>query len=383
METNLNKVDYYKVGDRNNLVISNSFLTALNPDQGGSPQKALAFLDNNLEASEEKHLYSGRTIHKYCEKPEEFAVADVPRPSDMLGDFTDEFYKLSIGVLIADTSPQAIEITSKLKTESGRSAEIAATKAAYEKLANLLGTSYEATVVRFRQARTITNAYKSYNEGTLVEKFISSSLDYFKQIASLNGKIALTMADKDMIESVKNSLYTNRLINKYWNLSKSFDTNIIWKELDIYYDLDVYGVPMKCKARLDNVYIDLEEKTIYLNDLKTTSKPLGLFRESFEKYRYYRQLAWYTKALMEYLKKEYPIYKDWKIVPQIVAVETTGNFQSCVYRTDAYAYKGIQECLSLCKRAYYHQKNNVWDMSMEQHQGNGIITLKPEENGSN
>lgn len=372
------KIDYYSVGNRNDIVISNGLFTAINPEQGGSPQKALDFLDRSAESEETKSLENGKLLHKYCEQPDAFAVAEVPRPSDMLGDMIDEFHRLSASY--SDQSTGDIEIVSKLKSDNGRAAEIAITKASFEKLAGLLQYTYNPTVLLFREARKNKAAYKSYNEGTLVEKFISEGLDYLKELNKLDGKIALTKDEKFVIESAKNSLYSNLLINKYWNLGKRYDNNPIFKELEVYFEVDLYGIKLKGKAKLDNVYIDVENKTIYLNDLKTTSKPLGLFKNALEYYRYYRQLAWYKKALIEYIKANMPQYIGWKIVCQIAAVETIGSFQSCIFDVEEYIMKGTMEAQALCNRIHYHQKNNIWDMSMEQHKGNGVIKLIPDKN---
>lgn len=363
---------YFEKGSSAEIWYSNSFGTALNPAQGGSPQKALAFLDNSLERIESKSIENGSIIHEYMEHPDTFAVADVPKPGDMLGDMIDEFHKLSIQNLPIDTT-QEVVITSTLKTEKGQSAEILATKASFEKLAALLGKDYISTVLLFRQARNAANAYKSYGEQTLVEKFINEGLNYLKQAQNLEGKLTLTSTDRNTIIGAKDALYSNGLANRFYNLSKSFTRDLIFIEVPVFF---VYE-GIKCKAKIDNIFIDVTNKVIYLNDLKTTSKPLGLFRDAIEFYEYYRQLAWYKLALRFFLKSklEYNEYLLYPVVCNIVAVETNGYFNCCVFNIDTYIPYGIEKCKKLLHRTNYHLTYNVWNMSMEQHQGNGVIKL--------
>lgn len=362
---------YFEKGSSADIWISNSFFTALNPDQGGSPQKALAFLDNSLERVESKSMENGSIIHEYMESPTSFAVADVPKPGDMLGDMIDEFHRITPA--FSNDSIGNIEITSELKTEKGKSAEILATRNAFEKLAGLLQIPVNPCILIFRQARAATRAYKSYGEQTLVEKFINDGLDYLKQAQKLDGKLTLTQADKNIIEGAKDALYSNALANKFYNLSKSFTRNLVFVEVPVFFQFQ----NLNCKAKIDNIYIDLDSKVIYLNDLKTTSTALGLFRGTIEFYEYYRQLAWYKLALRFFLrfKPEYAEYSSYPVVCNIIAVETNGYFNCCVFNIDAYIPKGIERCKALLHRTSYHITYNMWNMAMEQHQGNGVIKL--------
>jgi hypothetical protein len=122
--------------------------------------------------------------------------------------------------------------------------------------------------------------------------------------------------------------------------------------------------------------------------LKTTSKPLSLFQEAIEYWRYYRQLAFYLAALKSFMNELHSIilektgmdlnFNEFKVIPQIIAVETTGNFECCVFNLEDYMPKGKQECKDLTDRYIFH-KLWGWTQSMEQAQGDGVIRLKPIE----
>jgi hypothetical protein len=140
---------------------------------------------------------------------------------------------------------------------------------------------------------------------------------------------------------------------------------------------------LKCKAKLDNIYIDLDNKIIYLNDLKTTAKPISLFKNTLEFYKYYRQIAFYKRALIKQIKFNNLLvghvdFSNYKIVCQIIAVETTGNFECQVFNVDEYLPKGEEEIKSLLTRIKFHKDSNQWKRSMEDILGQGVIILKPE-----
>lgn len=56
-----------------------------------------------------------------------------------------------------------------------------------------------------------------------------------------------------------------------------------------------------CKALLDGLVINHDSKKIIPFDLKTTSKGVFNFYDSYIHYGYYRQAAFYTTAVKEYL----------------------------------------------------------------------------------
>lgn len=382
----ITKPDYYNVGTREDIVVSSSSLSYIDPTQGGSPQRYLSFFDKQEEQKLSKGLENGTIVHLYAEKPEEFGVADIPRPEGMLGDLVDEFYILKNNLTTVDhiittevSKGINLDITSNLKTEGGRTSEILAIKAAYEKLAALTDLSFNQALVFTRLARFNTSAYKSYKEDTLVNKINEECIPYLKQADKLQGKLTLTQADKYTIENCVKALKGNELANKYFNLGGLFDGNIIYKEQDVYFE----AIKIKCKARLDNIYIDIAKKVIYLNDLKTTAKSLSLFKDTVEYYRYYRQIAFYVKALEAWLKQQDIQVNGesiigWKIIPQIIAVETNGYFNCDVFDMSEYITKGTLEAANLINRIKFHKENNIWNRSMESVCGNGVIKLIPD-----
>ena len=96
-------------------------------------------------------------------------------------------------------------------------------------------------------------------------------------------------------------------------------------------------------------------------DLKTTSKKLADFHESFEKYHYARQMAAYIVAAGKFIKDKYgktykPSHKHL-----IVAVETTGDYRCgrFVVKNDTIV-QGDKEYQALLDRVQFHFETNNW-----------------------
>jgi len=96
----------------------------------------------------------------------------------------------------------------------------------------------------------------------------------------------------------------------------------VYNEVPITIDELLYGkFAFGFKGILDNVVIDKEKKTLFINDLKTTSKPLIDFPESVEYYRYWIQAAlYYNLAFYRYIaNKEDAV--EWNILFTFVVVD--------------------------------------------------------------
>jgi hypothetical protein len=123
---------------------------------------------------------------------------------------------------------------------------------------------------------------------------------------------------------------------------------------------------MKCKARLDRLRLNHATKTFSIIDFKSTGKPLESFQDSFEMYRYYRQLKFYENAVTAKLEKDgYVGYKPED--HYIIAVETFNQGRVRPFRITApYLKKGELEIISLLKRIEEHTLSSQWEYSLEE-----------------
>jgi hypothetical protein len=81
-------------------------------------------------------------------------------------------------------------------------------------------------------------------------------------------------------------------------------------------------LPFGLRGILDNVKIDHQEKVIYVNDLKTTSKAISDFPETVEFWNLWMQAAMYKKLVTrEFLLNNGLDPKEWKVKFAFIVVD--------------------------------------------------------------
>jgi hypothetical protein len=102
--------------------------------------------------------------------------------------------------------------------------------------------------------------------------------------------------------------------------------------------------------------------------LKTTSKRAYFFTESFEFWRYYRQMAFYRLALAY----EYPGYSFSCFMP---VVDTQFFTRHCFKISDTQLDRGDVEYTTLIKRIKWHLETQEFNYSMEEFNNHNLIIL--------
>lgn len=141
-----------------------------------------------------------------------------------------------------------------------------------------------------------------------------------------------------------------------------------------------------CKALLDCVVLDHENKTVQPADLKSIGKSVDDFPISFLQFGYYRQAAWYTLAIQDWMKNQRTDLKDYKLLPfKFIVVESNikSTKAAVVYNCtdndievglnggstpEGRYYRGVNDLL----RDYcWHERTNQWDMPRDLYENNG------------
>jgi hypothetical protein len=100
------------------------------------------------------------------------------------------------------------------------------------------------------------------------------------------------------------------------SLTNEMDNVEIFNELFLNVETDKsFGL----KGIVDNIKVDHDKKTIFVNDLKTTSKTIVDFKETIEFYNYWCQAAIYYR-LVSYKFFDL-IEKDYKIIFNFIVVD--------------------------------------------------------------
>jgi len=318
---------------------SNSKLSYINPMQEGSPQKYKEGLKSGFNSS----FDLGSAVHALFLQSENFSLSNYEgKPTAKLGVFVDEMYKAR-----------------KKGNTIKKSLEIASEKADY---------------------------YKGKLSEKIIKTAIQKGLPYY--IAMMNdlyfdefGRSVIVLNKKQLEEckacignlKSNNKIYQNLFMQNFW------DTCIISNEEALFIDVliklpDGQDIIIPMKLKLDNYRIDPSEKVIYLNDLKTSGKNVNyfmggnipLFDEagvkneeqwidgSFQKYHYYRQIAFYLVVLQIYLQTQG--YTGYTYKANMAVVQTLPEYNSKLYEVpEKYIKLGMQEFKELICRVAFHE----------------------------
>ena len=168
--------------------------------------------------------------------------------------------------------------------------------------------------------------YKNLKPETRINKILDFN-DYWKEIISSDNKTIITQEEAEIVSNIVRKVATNQFTSKYF---KDSDENItVLKQLPIEFEVK----EVECKALLDIVYIDHNNKTITPIDLKTIGESVKNFPESLRKRRYDIQLSWYVEALSQW--KENNEFKDYRISDfKFIVVSTTEDEEPVVFTCD-------------------------------------------------
>ena len=322
-----------------------------NSNIGWFLQKGPAYLHKMLTdpPPEEKNpvLERGTMIHEYILQPEEFqkdyVVWDKSRPSSVQ---QEKFCQA---------------LASSLEIEPNR-AILSAFKEAY----STAGKSED----------------KMLSEGLKIASTLKDYIDFLKEN---DGRIMISPWDAQMLDKIKQNIKSHKLASKIietpvLETSKPFldepepGTIIHAAYHEFHINWECRGV--QCKSLLDGLTLDFKNKKAIIYDLKTTQK-LWHFEDSMNQYDYLRQLCYYKKAVLWYLKNEYgedPLTWDFEFY--IIGIDTTGSYEIRVFYIDEHTVNSriaiIHDALD---EIVWHQETNKWDHSRSYYEGDGSESL--------
>lgn len=149
-----------------------------------------------------------------------------------------------------------------------------------------------------------------------IDKIVTEeNINYFNYLKQKGGR---DIIDEETLTRCKEAvaiLSSNTRVRELLYLDNDGDTIQICNECEIKVEPEKY--PFGLKGILDNHIIDSTNKTIYINDLKTSGKTLTEFEESIEYFKYYIQAAIYINMI----SNKYNIDSTWKIVFNFIVID--------------------------------------------------------------
>ena len=309
--------EYFSKTYRN--YVSNSRLKNINPVEGGSPN-----LYKNPPHFSTQSLVVGSAVHERLLQPESFELAPkMGRPGAKLG--------------------ACIDAAIKFRKE---------------------GHSIYNSIIMGSNA---ADYYAGRLTDTRIKAILKAGLSYYFAQKNLKGnEIVLSDSDHDTVTACIESVENNKkIINTlhpetlFGDKISSYNEDAFFMDYAIMYKDRV--VILKYKMKIDNWTIDVENKTLTLNDLKTSYKPAAWFMNpeygSMYHSPYYIQFALYGDILQLHCMKEYGFTpKTWNFKANVLVVSTSDPYESqCYPVSDKLIRKGRREYMQLLKRVAYYE----------------------------
>jgi len=241
------------------------------------------------EDSVDSHLINGRVIHCLLLNPE---------------DFDDEFIIVP-GTLPGTSNRSIVDEIFKIHLESSDD--------------SLTLDKYETAIVDLLEKINLHQKLKT-DEARVKKIVTADNISYFEFLKSKQGKTLVDNKTLSYCKECVDSIKENESVIALMQLGES-DLEV-HNEIKVTTDQLVNGkFAFGFKGILDNVVIDKEKKILFINDLKTTGKPLIDFPESVEYYRYWLQAAiYYSLAYYRYIADKED-HQEWSIQFTFVVVD--------------------------------------------------------------
>ena len=241
------------------------------------------------EDSVDSHLVNGRVIHCLLLNPQ---------------DFDDEFIIIP-GKMPGASNRAIVDEIFKIHLESSDD--------------SLTLDKYEASILSLLATINLHQSLKT-DEARVKKILTPDNISYFEFLKSKEGKTLLDDKTYVYCKQCVDSIKENESITALLQLGES-DLEV-YNEVKVSTDRVITGkFAFGFKGILDNIVIDKEKKILFINDLKTTGKPLIDFPESVEYYRYWLQATmYYNLAYYRYLADK-DDHQEWSIQFTFVVVD--------------------------------------------------------------
>ena len=332
-----NSVQYLEMSDERYFskefsnCISNSKLSLINPDQGGSVEKYLAGFKPNYSNG----MFLGSAVHELILQPKDFKLSDnTTRPSAKLGFVADILYKKYKKTTVLPTTEEVKEACIKVDYYS-KSLTDSRINNVLDQCIPYLRSRYEEEMnPEYLNVESIFLDIRNYE--TCMQCVSSLRLNY----------------------NIMNLLYPAG--SKVMNEAALF---IDFKATDTETGKSTI---LRIKGKLDNFTVNTDKRSLVLNDLKTSGHPLEYFKHSFKEYHYARQMGLYAFMLKEYIAKYHNITDINSFKANMLVVSTVSECHSGIYEVyDADIVNGFQEFIKLLKMAAEVELNKIQDGDLD------------------
>ena len=293
------------------------------------------YILNNREDSTDTHLIAGRVLHCLLLEEEKY----------------DEHFITMPGKFPTDSQKKVIDTIFKYHLLVGNN--------------TLILSDYCDDILTQLSTNNLYQTLKT-DQQRLDKILTQENSDYFE---FLKNSLNKTVVDQTILDGCKVSveiLRRNVEVRALLQLdhNEEEDCSIrVFNELQLKAELE--HLPFGFHGILDNVVIDYNSKTIFINDLKTLGKSIQDFPDSVEYYKYWIQAVIYVILA----KKEFAIEKDWNIQVTFIVIDKYNQVYPYQVSSETLA-KWESDFEKIVTIAKWHYENKRYDLPYELALGN-------------
>ena len=203
-----------------------------------------------------------------------------------------------------------------------------------------------------------------------LEKILTEeNKEYFEFLKKSLEKTVVDQPTLDGCKAQVDILKTNKDVRALLQLDKTEEDDHIEVYNELHIQIDHEKLPFGLHGILDNVVIDKESKTIFVNDLKTTGKSIQDFPDAVEYYKYWIQAVIYLVLAAEKFLKDVPDRHEWNIQVTFIVIDKYNL---------VYPFQVSEESMSQWKKdfrnvlnvAKWHYENKRYDLPYDLAVGN-------------
>lgn len=143
-----------------------------------------------------------------------------------------------------------------------------------------------------------------------IDELFNKAEPYYTAFNNSEGKRIVSQEVYTKVMKCYDALRTNVEYNTLFESSGIFDTTQVFKQFEHYWTIPVtiegHTRNLKCKAKIDLLKIDYDNKIVYIGDLKSHSQPL---EKTIKNKKYIRQLSYYSEAVRDFLNDDSFIFR--------------------------------------------------------------------------
>lgn len=197
-----------------------------------------------------------------------------------------------------------------------------------------------------------------------VEKILESKyINYFNfLVQSQDGREIVDSGTLDRCSRRAELLKDHAQVRELLGMDRESDQVNFQVYNEMPWKIELADKPFGLKGVLDNMTVDVANKTVRINDLKTTGKSVTYFPESVETWDYWLQAAFYLTLAMDFLKDV--LDDTWKIEVRFIVIDKFNQIYPWAVSNSSLTI-WVAKMWEKMKEVEYHYTNKDYSLPYE------------------